>query len=157
MERNSHVKHRTVHGQVKAAETMSSEKLVLVLAFSKLAQETQICIIGKRGKNSFMEVTFFWCSLEHWKSKYFAFHQHVWARSLNCSLQTRRKFRKIKIYLKTGKFVPLRAQGIHVHRFSSLQVLWSLNCHVLNIYIEKILHLIVTEIKIIMKWKLLKY
>ena len=42
------MEHRTVNSQVKAAETMSSEKLVLILVFSKLAQETQICIIGER-------------------------------------------------------------------------------------------------------------
>lgn len=35
------MEYGAVNGQVKAADTKSSEKLVLVLVFSKLAQETK--------------------------------------------------------------------------------------------------------------------
>lgn len=53
------MEHRTVNSQVKAAETTSSEKLVLLLVSGRLALETQICIIGEREQNSYLEITFF--------------------------------------------------------------------------------------------------
>lgn len=66
MERSEHVEHRPVNGQVKTAEALSSEKLVLEPVFSKWQKKKKKKVLWeKKGRILFLKVTFLWFSLAY--------------------------------------------------------------------------------------------